>query len=253
MWPTTHPGQPFLRPLRSTRKPPSYKPNDYRPSAGLEYALQRNTIHHRPENTRHPRHLRDQRHERKPTRIRQATTRKLRAKILVRSDRRDTPRRNPRKSYRDQTHIRDIQLPKPAAGSYQEENPPTDRVPVVDGKRLRTRDRQSPRKHTRTRLQSSIARRRSNSSDSQEMGQRARFILRRDPEPILRPLPSPLLRYIHGPRRKERKPPLRPQPVLALFESRVEAQRKSILPSPDGRILDRPMDEAITFGFGMIG
>src|SRR5205807_3050007 len=154
MRPTTHPRQPFLRPLRSTRKPPSYKPTSYRPNARLEYALQRNTIHHRPENTRHPRHLRDQGHERKPTRIRQTTTRKLRAKILVRSNRRHTPRRNPRQGHRHPAHIRDLQLPKPAAGSYQEENPPTYRVPVVDGKRFRTRDRQGPRKHTRTRLQS---------------------------------------------------------------------------------------------------
>src|SRR3989442_5265847 len=223
MRPTTHPRQSLLRPLRSTRNPPSYNPTDYRPNARLEYTLQRNTIHHRPENTRHPRHLRYQGYKRKPARIRQTTAPKLRAKILVRSDRRHTPRRNPWKSYRDQTHIRDLQLPKPAASSDQEENPPTDRVPVVDGKRIRTRDRQGPRKHIRTRLQSSIARRRSNSSDSQEMGQRARFILRRDPEPILRPLPSPLLRHIYGPCRKERGSPLRPQPVLALFESRVEA------------------------------
>src|SRR5437899_3248589 len=223
MRPTTHPRQPFLRPLRSTRKPPSYKPTDHRPNPGLEYALQRNTIHHRPENTRDSRHLRYQGYEWKPARIRQTTARKLRAKILVRSDRRDTPRRNPRQSHRHKAHIRDLQLPKPAAGSDQEENPPTNWVPVVDGKRVRTRDRQGPRKRTRTRLQSSIARRRSNSSDSQEMGQRTRLILRRDPEPIIRPLPSPLLRHIHGSCRKERGPSLRPQPVLALFESRVEA------------------------------
>src|SRR5256712_7473030 len=204
MRPTTHPRQPLLRPLRSIRKPSSHDATSYGPNGQLEYALQRNTIHHRPENTRHPRHLRDQRHERKPTRIRQTTARKLRAKILVRSNRRHTPRRNPRKGHRHPAHIRDLQLPKPAAGSDQEENPPTNRVPVVDGKRVRTRDRQSPRKHTRTRLQSSITRRPSNSSDSQEMGQRTRPGLRRNPEPILRPLSRPLLPPIHGPRRKER-------------------------------------------------
>src|SRR2546428_10380931 len=223
MWPTTHPGQPFLRPLRSTRKPPSYKPTDHRPNSRMEYALQRNTIHYRSENTRDPRHLRDQGHERKLARLRQTTARKLRAKILVRSDRRHTPRRNPRQGHRHPAHIRDLQLPKPAASSDQEENPPTDRVPVVDGKRIRTRDRQGPRKHIRTRLQSSIARRRSNSSDSQEMGQRTRLVLRRNPEPILRPLSSPLLRHIHGPRRKERGPPLRPEPLLTHQRNRVEA------------------------------
>src|SRR2546427_4472656 len=223
MRPTTHPRQPFLRPLRSTRKPPSYKPTDHRPNPGLEYTLQRNTIHHRPENTRHPRHLRDQGHEWKPTRIRQTTAPKLRAKVLVRRNRWHTPGRNPRQDHHDKTHIRDLQRPKPAAGGDQEENPPTNRVPVVDGKRLRTRNRQSPRKHTRTRLQGPDTRRITGSPDPQEMGQRARFILRRNPEPIIRPLPSPLLRHIHGPCRKERGPPLRPQPVLALFESRVEA------------------------------
>src|SRR2546428_8483051 len=153
MRPATHPRQPFLWPLRSTRKPPSYTPTDYRPNARLEYALQRNTIHHRPENTRYPRHLRDQGYKRKPTRIRQTTARKLWAKILVRSDRRHTPRRNPRQGPRHPAHIRDLQLPKPAASSDQEENPPTNRVPVVDGKRFRTRDCQSPRKYSRTRLQ----------------------------------------------------------------------------------------------------
>src|SRR2546425_3402278 len=223
MRPTTHPRQPFLWTLRSTRKPPSYKPRSHRPEASIEYTLQRNTIHHRPENTRYPRHLRDQGYERKPARIRQTTARKLRAKILVRSKRRHTPRRNPRQGHRHPAHVRDLQLPKPVAGSYQEENPPTNRVPVVDGKRFRTRDRQGPRKHTRTRLQSSIARRRSDSSDSQEMGQRTRLILRRDPEPILRPLPSPLLRHIHGSCGKERGPSLRPQPILAHQTNRVEA------------------------------
>src|SRR5437879_7333123 len=192
MRPTTHPRQPFLRPLRSTRKPPSYKPTDHRPNPGLEYALQRNAIHHRPENTRHSRHLRDQGHERKPTRIRQTTARKLRAKILVRSDRRDTPRRNPRQGHRHPAHIRDLQLPKPVAGSYQEENPPTNWVPVVDGKRIRTRDRQGPRKHTRTRLQSSITRRSSNRSDSKELGQRTRLVLRRRSEEHTSELQSPM-------------------------------------------------------------
>src|SRR2546426_8365339 len=223
MRPTTHPRQPLLRPLRSIRKPSSNDATSYRPNGRMEYTLQRNTIHHRPENTRYPRHLRYQGYERKPARIRQTTARKLRAKILVRSDRRDTPRRNPRQGHRHPAHIRDLQLPKPVAGSDQEENPPTDRVPVVDGKRFRARDRQGPRKHIRTRLQSSIARRRSNSSDSQEMGQRTRLVLRRNPEPILRPLSSPLLRHIHGPRRKERGPPLRPEPLLTHQRNRVEA------------------------------
>src|SRR5207249_987148 len=61
-----------------------------------------------------------------------------------------SPRRNPRESSRHQTHVRDIRHPEPIASCHQEENPPTDRFPVVDGKLLRPRDRQSPRKHSRT-------------------------------------------------------------------------------------------------------
>src|SRR5207245_9918750 len=133
------------------------------------------------------------------------------------------PGRDQRQSQRHTAKNRDLQLQKPVAGSDQEENPPTNRVPVVDGKRVRTRDRQGPRKHTRTRLQSSITRRRSNSSDSQEMGQRTRLVLRRNPEPILRPLSSPLLRHIHGPHRNERGPPLRPAPLLTHQRNRAEA------------------------------
>src|SRR5437660_5376560 len=96
MRPTSSPRQPFLRPMRNTNIAPSYEPTDPRPSAWMEYAVQRNTIHHRPENNRHQRHLRNQGHQRKPARLRQTTTPKLRAQVLVRRNRRHTLRRNPR-------------------------------------------------------------------------------------------------------------------------------------------------------------
>jgi uncharacterized protein YxjI len=50
----------------------------------------------------------------------------------------------------DGRRLGEIHGKEPIGSRHQEENPPTDRVSMVDGKLLRTGDRESPRKYPRT-------------------------------------------------------------------------------------------------------